>query len=125
MERSPKHTLLATFLIEEKRKGVASFWFPYIETLPKSKDQIPYLFEQAEFDELQGSSFLHKLKKRINELRIDYDMLHDQVEGFEDITFTEYTYFRFIVCSRVFGFKVNGEKTGGLVPFIGSVIDKL
>lgn len=118
--KAPKHTFLSLFLIEERWKGEESFWYPYLESLPKSLDSMPIFYSEEELGLLKGSPFLRKIANKKNELFKDYTLLADNIEEFKQrVEFEEYAYFRCISSSRVFGFFIEGERTGGLVPFVG------
>ena len=120
--RAPKHTCLSLFLIEERRKGDGSFWKHYLRSLPASLDTMPIFYNENERKMLQGSPFLNRIFNKINELRLDYELLYENIEAFRSSSFEEYAYFRSLSSSRVFGFHINGKKTGGLVPLIGNPI---
>ncbi len=54
---SPKHSFLATFIMQEKRKQ-ESPWHIYIDILPKNLTNFPIFFTEEEKVWLKGSAFL-------------------------------------------------------------------
>jgi hypothetical protein len=64
------------------------------------------------------------LKKRIAEMQADYDTLKASLDEFKEIELETFAYHRCLASSRVFGFDVNGKKTGGMVPFIDMINHK-
>lgn len=68
------HTMLAVFLLMERKKGKDSYWKPYIDLLPATYSNMPILFEDAKLTELlEGSYGLEFARKRVAILRRDYD----------------------------------------------------
>ena len=53
---SPKHSFLATYVMQERRKEV-SFFDKYIDILPKAFDNFPIFYTQEERRWLEGSPF--------------------------------------------------------------------
>ena len=53
---SPKHSFLATYIMQERRKEV-SFFDKYIDILPKAFDNFPIFYTQEERTWLEGSPF--------------------------------------------------------------------
>jgi protein-histidine N-methyltransferase len=54
---SPKHSFLATFIMQEKRKD-KTIWEPYIDILPKAYTNFPIFYTAEEKKWLEGSPFL-------------------------------------------------------------------
>jgi histone-lysine N-methyltransferase SETD3 len=54
---SPKHSFLATFIMQEKRKD-KTIWEPYIDILPKAYNNFPIFYDEEEKKWLEGSPFL-------------------------------------------------------------------
>ena len=53
---SPKHSFLATYVMQERRKD-KSFFDQYIDILPKAFDNFPIFYTQEERTWLEGSPF--------------------------------------------------------------------
>jgi histone-lysine N-methyltransferase SETD3 len=58
---SPKHNLLAVYLLEETRKGADSFWQPWLDVLPKAVDSFPIFYTEEELTWLKGAQFLDQV----------------------------------------------------------------
>ncbi len=71
---SPKHSLLATYVMEEKRKS-DSYWHSYLDLLPKSFGCFPVFYTPEEKQLLIGSPFLAQIEEKIQEIKWDYDFL--------------------------------------------------
>lgn len=67
------HTLLALFLLMERKKGPDSYWKPYIDLLPTTYSNMPVLFDDSKLLELlKGSYGLEFAQKRKKTLIKDY-----------------------------------------------------
>ena len=53
---SPKHSFLATFVMQERRKD-DTIWAPYLDILPKSFTDFPIFYTDEELSWLNGSPF--------------------------------------------------------------------
>jgi histone-lysine N-methyltransferase SETD3 len=114
-----KHSFLAAFLLVERVKGEASFWWPYIQCLPTAYDHVPIHFADADLALLQGSMVLAKIADRRDSLRAEFVELQRHVGGtdhFGRFTLEEFVWARNVVVTRIFGMVVGGRKTDGLVP---------
>jgi len=47
---SLKHSFFSTYLMEERRKGKDSYWFKYIDILPKSFEVYPIFYTEVELE---------------------------------------------------------------------------
>ena len=115
--------MLALFLIQERRKGEESFWKYYLKSLPPNVNSMPLFFVEEEKAMLEGSPVLRTLEKRVKEMDKDFNTLKDNIPEFRSISYSEFAYHRCLASSRVFGFQVNGKKTGGMVPFLGEFLN--
>jgi histone-lysine N-methyltransferase SETD3 len=79
---SPKHCYLSTFLLQEKAKGPDSFWWPYLEILPKTCSSFPIFFDEEERSWLAGSPFLDQVMEKIDDIQEDYDTIAAIAEEF-------------------------------------------
>ena len=118
--KSPKHSLLAVFLLEEFFKGKASFWEPYLDTLPTDLSNFPIFYTESQLAILKNSPLLSTvIAKKINILK-DYENICEFLghEEFQNkFSLDDFAYCRCMVSSRIFGFEVDKKKTGGFVPF--------
>lgn len=121
---APKHTVLALFLLEERFKGEDSFWKHYLKSLPPNMNTMPIFYTEEQKALLKGSPVLRTLNKRIKEMKADYNILSTNLEEFQNISYESFAYHRCLASSRVFGFIVDGVKTGGMVPFLDMINHK-
>lgn len=84
---------------------------------------MPLFYTDEEKALLKGSPALPVLEKRIQEMNSDYTLLKENLEEFSDVSYEEFAYLRCLASSRVFGFYINGVKTGGMVPFMGKKLN--
>lgn len=67
--------------------------------------------------ELKGSITLQKIADRLESLRREYENIRRHIPEFEKYTLREFIWARLVVITRIFGLKINGHKTDGLVPY--------
>lgn len=113
---SPKHSFLGTYLMQERRKADKQFT-EYLDILPKSLRDFPIFFTEAERHWLKGSPFLDQIIEKIEDIKIDYDLICREVPDFAQFSLREYSEVRMMVSSRIFGITVDGVKTDGFVPY--------
>lgn len=56
------------------------------------------------------------IHEKIEDIKTDYNLICKEVPGFDSFSLREFSEFRIITSSRVFGIVVNGVKTDGFVP---------
>ena len=66
---SPKHSFFSTFLMEERRKDTKSYWFKYIDILPKSFEAYPIFFSPDEMALLVNTNMVKQVENKINDMR--------------------------------------------------------
>jgi len=76
---SPKHSFLSTFVMQERRKGTDSKWYSYLDILPKNFSNFPVFFEEDDKAWLEGSPFLEQIKEKIEDIKVDYDLICKEV----------------------------------------------
>jgi len=113
---SPKHSFLATFIMQEKRKE-SSIWDYYIDILPKNFSNFPIFFTEEEKKWLEGSPFANQIEEKIIDIKSDYDLICKEVPEFKQFPIKEYSEIRMMVSSRIFGIQIEGIKTDGFVPY--------
>ena len=64
---SPKHSFLATYIMQERRK-TNSFFDKYIDILPKAFDNFPIFYTQDERTWLEGSPFQDQISEKIRDI---------------------------------------------------------
>lgn len=113
---SPKHGFLTTYILQERLKGEESYYFPFIDILPKTFENFPIFFTPEEKEWLKGSPFLSQVEEKIEDIKADYDLICEKVPEYSQFTITEFSEIRMMVSSRIFGMNINGKKTDGFVP---------
>lgn len=111
-----KHTYLASYLLQERDAGKNSWWFPYIDILPKQFNNIPLFFHQDQLQRLKGSISLQKIRDRHDSLRAEYENLCKYVRSYQNWSYDDFVWARLVVITRIFGLLIDGVKTDGLVP---------
>jgi len=143
-ELSSAHSYLACYLLEERAKGSASFWSPYISVLPQEFANMPIFFNEDDKGWLQGSLTRPKIDERRRELANEYQRICAKIDG-EDLSdgaiaagpfssrhsLSAFIWSRCVVITRIFGFSMDVPvrdpstdggnrmrtiKTDGLVP---------
>lgn len=102
--------------MQERRKE-SKIFTEYLDILPKSLEDFPIFFTEEERKFLKGSPFLTQIYEKIEDIKIDYELICREVPDFAQFTIREYSEVRMITCSRIFGITVNGVKTDGFVPY--------
>ena len=77
----------------------------------------PIFFTDDEKVWLKGSPFLDQVNEKVEDIKIDYNLICKEVPEFKQYSMKEYSEVRMIVSSRIFGISVNGVKTDGFVPY--------
>ena len=78
---SPKHSFLGTYLMQERRKENTDF-AQYLDILPKSLRDFPIFFTEEEKEFLKGSPFLNQINVKLEDIKIDYDLICREVPAF-------------------------------------------
>lgn len=106
---------LAAFILDEKRRG--GFWAPFIDILPGSFPMSPYLFSDAELDELAGSYVLRPIRRRRDRLHHEYQQLAATLPQDMNFSISDYIWAMCCVESRAFDVRFDGQpKISALVP---------
>jgi hypothetical protein len=103
------HTWLALMLLTERDKGKDSFWYPYLQLLPRTFDNVPLFFSQAQKETLGQSFARDMIDHTIKQLEMDFYY----IQGW---TLADYMWARVMVITRIFGISVDGEMTEAFVP---------
>lgn len=79
---SPKHSFLSAYLMQERRKQQKEF-NEYLDILPKSCVDFPIFFTEEERSWLKGSPFLNQIYEKIEDIKVDYNLICKEVPEFE------------------------------------------
>lgn len=113
---SPKHSFLATLVMEEKRKNDSKF-LKFIDILPKSFTNFPIFYTKEERAWLDGSPFQNQITDKIKDISQDYQMICKEVPEYTQFPLKEYSEYRMMVASRIFGISIKGHKTDAFVAY--------
>ena len=106
------HTWLALMLLTERDKGIDSFWYPYIQMLPRKLETVPLFYTQEKLKKL-GTSFVRDMVDHtFKQIEKDFNVIKQE----NSWSLFDYMWARVIVITRIFGIKINGETTEALVP---------
>lgn len=113
---SPKHSFLATLIMEEKRKPESHF-NKFIDILPKGFTNFPIFYTKEEREWLIGSPFQQQISDKIKDIQSDYNLICKEVPEYQQFPLQEYSEYRMMVASRIFGISINGHKTDAFVAY--------
>ena len=88
--------------MEERRKPDSQF-NTYIDILPKGFTNFPIFYTVKEREWLNGSPFQTQITEKIKDIKSDYDLICDEVPEFKQFPLQEYSEYRMMVASRIFG----------------------
>lgn len=118
------HSYLAAYLCQEKHNA-GSVWRAYIDTLPQHYRNMPIYFDQDELSFLKGSFTLQMIDDRKESLKAEYDGIVKHVPEFAKYSLDDFIWARLAVITRIFGLKIRGHKTDGLVPMADMLNHKI
>ncbi|KAI9336096.1 hypothetical protein BDR26DRAFT_983576 [Obelidium mucronatum] len=126
---------LALFLLEQRSLGTKSYWYHYIESLPKSYPTIPVTFtSEKDLNVLKesGSNFFDEFHtKPVHQLQADYKsictalLLGDPTTSTSNTnndfcirhSFLDYQWARLTVQSRTFSLDIDGSPIAAMIPY--------
>lgn len=111
---SPKHCLLAAFILTEENNKKWKFYF---DMMPKDYSNFPFYYKDKEIALLKGSPFVAQIIEKRTDMKRDYDQLCTLIPSFSQFTYKKYCEARIIISSRIFGVSINYKKTDVLVPY--------
>lgn len=79
---SPKHSFLATLIMEEKRKQNSQF-LKFIDILPKGFTNFPIFYTKEEREWLTGSPFQQQISDKIKDIQADYVTICKEVPEYK------------------------------------------
>lgn len=96
---SPKHSFLTTYVLLEKERGADSYFFPFIDILPKSFENFPIFFDEEEKEWLKGSPFLQQVEEKIDDISQDYSTICEKVPEYCRFDIENFKQIRMMVSS--------------------------
>ncbi|CAM2069563.1 SET domain-containing protein-lysine N-methyltransferase [Sulfidibacter corallicola] len=114
-----RQSVLAAFMLAESARP-DSFWKPYLDTLPKSFDEVPVCFDEDRLARLAGSFVLETVQARKRILEQDYAQLSASVSRFT-FSFDAFVWAMTAINTRAFS--VPSEDDEGKVPAMIPLLD--
>lgn len=119
----PADELLALHLMHERSKGDASFFAPFIRSLPTSFE-LPVFWSDAQLGELAGTNALLLTQMMQRQLAQDFDAIHAALVSefpiifgkFPPLTKQDYEWAMSVIWSRAFGVTRDGAYLHVLCP---------
>jgi histone-lysine N-methyltransferase SETD3 len=87
------------------------------DILPKEYTNFPIFFKPDELKWLEGSPLLDQIADKIQDIKLDYQLICKEVPDFSQFPILEYSQLRMMVASRIFGININDIKTDAFVPY--------
>ncbi|GAB5369197.1 hypothetical protein AAMO2058_001384800 [Amorphochlora amoebiformis] len=107
---------LQAYLLQEKAKGSDSFWWPYIQTLPRNFYSHPLTWHKSEKKILMGSLSLKYINRILYQLQEDYNLLIRKIEGFERFSFKDFVWAHLVTSTRCYAIDHRSKKCSAMVP---------
>jgi histone-lysine N-methyltransferase SETD3 len=108
---------LAAFLLAEDRDA-KSAWRPFLDSLPRSFEHHPLLFDARRLALLRGSTVPGRIAALRRSIAHDHAVIAAAVPQLADLTIAELTWARIVVMTRCFGVRIDGKRTHSLVPLV-------
>ena len=114
---------LILFMIFERHKGDSSYWYYFLETLPKELDTV-LVWTVEELTELQDPMLVRDAKERLQEVRQCWCQVKSVLKQYpalftnDMLTFEEFLWAQQIVASRAFGKSVPSTSLCPIAEFL-------
>jgi protein-histidine N-methyltransferase len=105
---------LVAFLLHTKRHG--GFWKPYVDILPTTISNHPFVLPESDLDYLQGSCWLPDIRQGRAQINAEYQRVLVCLPEEDAFTLEEFTWGVVISVTRLFDVNIDGEMTNALVP---------
>ncbi len=109
-------TRIALFILKES-KNKQSYWYDYINTLPKDLSHHPLFWGPKYFSQCVTGLIPDMIQARMSILKDEYIRIK-KLSLDIDMNFIDFVWAKTIVVSRVFSSVINGKKTASIVPLI-------
>jgi hypothetical protein len=97
------HSIMALYLLDEKKKGESSHFYPYIRMLPEKYNDMPLFFGEKYCELLKGSFSLYMLITRNQTIEKQYNrLLTLYPNAMTDVTLEDFKWGRTAIITRVF-----------------------
>jgi histone-lysine N-methyltransferase SETD3 len=116
---------LSAFVLQERARGEASSWKPFLDSLPKSFPSHPFYFDERELALLKGSFLQELVGLQRKSLADQYAHLCQHVLGFQRFSFEDFAWSYFVVDSRVYRMTHEGNHIACLVPLMDMFNDSM
>ncbi|OQS02253.1 hypothetical protein THRCLA_05354 [Thraustotheca clavata] len=118
----PDDEILALHLMYERQKGEASFWAPFIQSMPKTFDT-PIFWPDSVFQELRGTNVALLGSMMRQQIIADYTSIHRPIFNrypklfdADKLSISDYKWALSVIWSRAFGVTKDGEYLHVLCP---------
>lgn len=114
---------LIIFMIFERHKGADSYWYYFLETLPKELDTV-LIWTEEELSELQDSLLVKDAKERLREVRDCWRQVKTVLKQYPSLfnndmlSFEDFLWAQQIVASRAFGKSVPSTSLCPIAEFL-------
>jgi len=111
------HTWLALFLVQELHKRSASYWAPYINTLPRQYANVPLFYSASDRAKLTGCFGADMMVFLEKSIEAEYSQVRIAIPSFQ-CTLREFQWARVVVVTRVFSMPIIEKRISseGLAP---------
>jgi len=92
------------------------FFFPFLNSFPKSVKEYPYFYGKKERDMLKNSEFLKALDGRLGETKKKFEIVTSKYPELKKYDFKDWMKATVLVESRFFNQDINGKKEEIMVP---------
>lgn len=103
-------SVLLALMILEQYNDTSAFFKPYWDVMPQSFDSLPLYWPDSKLEWLNGSHTLDYVGSRRTKLRLDFELLSDQLPAslFRDrFTFQQWMWAKACVSTRTFGVEMS------------------
>jgi hypothetical protein len=117
---------MAVYLVLERRDDRDSFWHPYLAALPRSFEQLPVRFDDADVAELQASHVRHAVERARRVFAAHFDALERVMLAHPDLvqppaSFDEFAWASSVVGTRAIWFP--DSDAGPIAPHLVPLVD--
>ena len=114
-----------TFVLLETFRDKDSYFYSYVDIMPKEFNNVPINFSEYYIKKLSGSQCIENIDNKRKSLMVDYVNLKKNIDSFRNYNYNDYVWARTVVITRIYGIIINNKKTQALVPFADMLNHKI